>query len=321
MPTSPGNIDHAETSEYSVARLNRDNLKDLARLHAEVYAAKKPGNYFLRKYDTAYTGVENVGFLAYNKNDEPVAYYGVLPCFIQFGNKTILAAQSADTMTHPMHRYKGMFAQLSGRTFNLCRELGILLIFGFPNQEFYKAAVGKWGWKETETMACFTIPARSVSLNFIQNGFLKKLYKQYSLFILKRWLLSMNGVANSVLPGGYAGVYRGDEYLNYKTYNDSHVISVGDAKIWISFRQGLVIGDMEDINETNFKTVISKLKGIARKLGLRRIQFHSSPGTNLYQLFAANYKPKPFFHVIFQDLGSPVPLEKIKFTFADIDIF
>ena len=321
MPTSQENIDHVETSEYSVVRLNRDNLKDLVSLHAEVYAAKRRGNYFLKKYDTAYTGVENVGFLAYNKNDEPVAYYGVLPCFIQFENKTILAAQSADTMTHPMHRYKGMFAQLSARTFDLCRELGILLIFGFPNQDFYKAAGDKWGWKKTDTMACFTIPVTSFSLNSIQNSFLKKLYKQYSFFILKKRLLSMNGVANSVLPDGYAGIYRSDEYLYYKTYNASKVISVGDSKIWISYRQDLVIGDIEGINETNFNTVISKLKGIARKLGMRKIQFHCSPGTNLHQLFAVNYKPKLSFHVIFQDFGSPVPLEIVKFTFADIDIF
>jgi hypothetical protein len=321
MLTSQENIDHAETNEYSVATLTRHNLKDLASLHAEVYPTKKPGDYFLKKYDTAYTGVENVGFLAYNKNGEPVAFYGVLPCFIQFENKTILAAQSADTMTHPRHRYKGMFAQLSGRTFDLCRELGILLIFGFPNQDFYNAAVGKWGWKETETMACFTIPVTTVSLNFFQNGFFKKLYKQYSYSILKRWLLPVHGVANSVLSGGFAGVYRGEEYLDYKTYNNSHVISVGDAKIWISFRQGLVIGDMEDVDEKNFKAVISKLRAIAGKLGIRKIQFHSSPGTKLYQLFAANYKPQPSFHVIFQDFGSPAPPEKIKFTLADIDIF
>jgi len=312
-----------ESKEYSIIRLSGDNLGDVAKLHSEVYAVPVNNNYFFRKYDTAYTGVENVGFIAYNRDNQPVAYYGVIPCFIQFGNEVALAAQSADTMTHPKHRYKGMFVELSNMTFDLCRELGILLIFGFPNQNSYHGAVHKLGWKMTGIMDCFTIHVNSLPLESLSKKIrpFKKLYRQYSHFLLKKNMMPLQGVVNSVLVDGFAGVYRSDEYLYYKTYSLAKVIRVRDSKIWISNKHGLMIGDMEGIHEMNFSAVINKLKRIAKRLGVRQIQFHCSPGTSLHQLFATHYKSTTSFPMLFQDFGSAISPEKIRFTFADIDIF
>ena len=323
MPTLQEIIGNTQSKEYVIARLSKDNLADVTKLHAEVYGTAAPVNYFPKKYDTAYTGVENVGFIAYNTDKLPVAYYGVIPCFIQYGNKVILAAQSADTMTHPRHRYKGMFVELSNMTFDLCRELGILLIFGFPNQNSYHGAVNKLGWKMTGTMTYFTIAVKSLPLESLSKGIsiFNWLYKRYSRFILGGKLLPLQGVANSVLADGFAGVYRSDEYLNYKTYNPAKVIRVDDSKIWISTKYGLVIGDMEGIHEMNFHVVINKLKRIAKRLGLRQIQFHCSPGTSLHEFFAVNYKATPSYPMLFQDFGSAIPPEKVRFTFADLDIF
>lgn len=323
MPMLKEIISETVSQEYVVARLNKANLADVATLHAAVYGVAAEEGYFLKKYDTAYTGVENVGFIAYNMNKIPVAYYGVIPCFIQNENKTVLAAQSADTMTHPMYRYKGMFVELSNRTFDLCRELGILLIFGFPNQNSYHGAVNKLGWKMTGTMTCFVIPVKTLPLESLSKwvGILNKLYKRYSRFVVRKKLLPLKGVANSVREDGFAGVLRNDDYLSYKIYNPTKVIRVGDTKIWISDKHGLVIGDMEGVNEMNFNSVINKLKAIIKRLGMRQLQFHCSPGTSLHDFFLKQYKATPSYPMLFQDFGSAISPEKIRFTFADIDIF
>src|SRR5205085_10256014 len=110
------------------------------------------------KYNTAYTSAEYVGYVAYNTQGIAVAYYGVVPCILQCGDEKILSAQSADTMTHPGFRYKGMFVELSNITFDLCKKSGIKIVFGFPNQNSYHGAVHKLGWKMTDTMECFMIP-------------------------------------------------------------------------------------------------------------------------------------------------------------------
>jgi hypothetical protein len=99
------------------------------------------------------------------------------------------------------------------------------------------------------------------------------------------------------------------------------VIKLEDANIWISYKNDLVIGDAEGLDTSNFVLVMNQLKRIAKALGIRQIQFHASPGTSLHQLFSKAYKASPSFPVLFQDFGSSIPLEKIKFTIADIDIF
>ena len=319
MPTSQEVI---ESKEYRVDRLNEKNLKDLAILHSEVYGTPVDENYFLKKYDTSYAGLVNVGYLAYNAEGKPVAYYGVIPCLIKFKDEVMLAAQSADTMTHPQHRYKGMFVDLSNRAFELCRQLGIRLVFGFPNQNSYHGAVNKLGWKMTEAMACFVIPVKTLPLESAARKMrLSKIYRKYARLILRKKMLSLHGTHNSVVADGFAGVLRNEEYFAYKTYSPTRTLKIGDASVWISNRPGMFIGDMENVNEKNFEVVINKLKRIARILGITPIQFHCSPGTTLHRLFSQKFEATPSYPELFQDFGSPIAAEKVKFTFADIDIF
>lgn len=323
MQISAETISSNENREYSVVRLSKKNLADVAKLHKAVYGTTAATDHFPKKYDTAYTGVEDVGYIAYNEQGLPVAYYGVIPCFIQYGKEIMLAAQSADTMTDPNFRFKGMFVELSNMTFALCRQLGIRLIFGFPNQNSYHGAVNKLGWKMTGAMSCFTIPVNGLPLESLayRLNIFRKPYKQYTRFILRKEILPLQGVANSVVAGDFAGLYRNNEYLCYKTYSPTSVIGIGDAKIWISHKYGLMIGDMEGVNEKNFDRVMNKLKSIAKKLGIKQMQFHVSPDTSLYPLFSGNYTETASYPMLFQDFGSAIPPEKVKFTFADIDIF
>lgn len=304
-----------ESKEYSVARLNKDNLGDLAILHSEVYSATRPDDYFLKKYNTAYTSLENVGFIAYSKESLPVAYYGVIPCFIQFENEIILVAQSADTMTHPQHRHKGMFIELSNMTFDLCHQLGIRLIFGFPNQNSYPAMVNRLGWIETEKMSRFTVPVNTIwGRSFFQNK------KKYHEGILNKLLLPQGGLRNSVIEDGYAGIYRDEAYYHYKTFENTYVIKTGSADVWIKVNKELIIGDIM-LTGNSDKDFLDEIKTLAKKLNLNKISFQVCSGCRLHDLFATRYKAIPSFPVLFKDFGSGLPLKKIKFTFADIDIF
>src|SRR4051812_22931612 len=230
MQTLGGTTDNMESKEYRIQRLSAQNLGDLEQLHNAVYGALPPKEYYFKKYNTAYTGNRYVGFIAYNALNEPMAYYGVLPCYVRFGDITLPAAQSADTMTSPLHRNKGMFMDLSNRTFQLCRELGIKLVFGFPNQNSYHGAM-KLGWKMTESLDCFIIkvntPAvRTIAMKF---PFLKNLNAAYRNRILKSFQLKMTGLPNSAMVEGYAGVWRNEEYLQYKTYSKTWVIQLSES--------------------------------------------------------------------------------------------
>lgn len=311
------------TDQYTVARLSPANIDELAVLHHAVYGKTVAADLFPKKYDTAFTGVQHVGLIAYNADKVAVAFYGVIPCFIEYGGQLFLAAQSADTMTHPKHRFKGMFVDLSNKTFELCKELGIKLVFGFPNQNSYHGAVHKLGWKQTDVMGCFIIDVKAMLLPAMGRklGFLKGLYKGYAGKRLKKYLVEDIGLSNSALTDGFAGLHRSEEFLNYKTYSPTQVISIDGVKIWFSLKQTIMIGDMEGLSANNFKEVMKKLMRLTGQLGIKQIQFHCSPGTTIHKLFKENIEEKPSYPVLFQDFGSAVPPEKIKFTFADIDIF
>jgi len=309
--------------EYSIVRLGENKLKDLETLYREVYGHKPVKNYLFKKYNTVYTGAQYVGHIAYNSENIAVAYFGVIPCFILYNDQIILSAQAADAMTLSSHRYKGLFVELAKKTFDLCRATGIQLVFGFPNQNSYHGLVHKLDWKSIEHMERFTIPVNSFPLKSLSRHFewTKSIYKKYANWVLHKHSLPAElGLSNSVFAEGFGGVYRDIRYLKYKTYGDTKVIKMGNAKVWLKIQNGLIIGDLETA-EHDFDAIIDALKKIAKQLGVPNISFQVSPGTQLHTLFAKKYKPIPSFPVIFLDLGAGIPLNKLKFSFADIDIF
>jgi len=314
--------DNVGSRNFHTERLSKKNLSDLDILYHTVYNKPQPANYFAKKYDTAYTGVEYVGFIAYNEENLPIAYYGVIPCFIRHGDKLFLAAQSGDTMTHPKYRYKGLFVQLANLTVDLCADEGISILFGFPNQNSLHGFLVKLKWQMTETMACYTIPISIFSVEGFSRRlpFMKDFYQKYQQRILKEYLVSMKGIENSVFTDGFAGINRNAHYFNYKTYNDTQVIKIGKSLLWIKIKNGLIIGDIKCAEE-DFDDTMNKVKKLAFRLGIKQIQFQTSHQTQLSAMFSERYDAIPSFYVLFKDLGANIPLDKIKFTFADIDTF
>ena len=307
---------------YNIERLSEENLAGMEKLYTAVYNRISPQDFFRKKYNTAFTGVEYAGFIAYNNQKIPVAFYGVIPCFLQVDGKVVLAAQSADTMTHPDYRNKGLFVELALLTYQLCRETGIKVVFGFPNQNSLPGFINKLGWEKTEMMDCFMIQASLFSWDKIFNklSILEKLYHSYQQAILKKYSAPQQGVTNSVIQEGFSGVYRDTDYLDYKIYTNTYVIKIGSSSVWLKISNVLLIGDIA-LGGNDFDRVMYGLKKLARRLGIKEIHFHSSPGTALHAFFAARFKTIPSFPVIFKEIEGTESLNKIKFTTADIDTF
>ena len=307
--------------EYRVLRLSDDNIGDAEKLHAAVYDVKPRSGFFDAKYNTAFTGVTHTGFIAYDKN-MPIAFYAVIPCFLCIGDSQVLAAQSADTMTHPDYRFKGLFVELAVRTFELCRSLGVRLVFGFPNQNSLPGFINKLGWQTTERMDCFRIQVSVKPMSKVLGKIplLSHTVEASRENALKKIGMNQLGVANSVLQDGFAGICRDHKFLSYKTYNKTYVVRIGNAIAWIKINNVLLIGDLT-VKENEFDSTLADLKKLASRMGLNELQFHASPGTTLHRLFSAVCQPIPSFPVIFKDLGANVQTEQIKFTSADIDTF
>jgi GNAT superfamily N-acetyltransferase len=309
------------TNGYTSARLNTANLCDVEQLHKVVYGRTTETGFLFKKLDTSFAGIKYLGYIAYNEDHTPISYYGVIPCFMKIGDRIALAAQSADTMTHPQYRFKGLFVELANLTFQLCRDNGIELLFGFPNQNSLPGFINKLGWKTTETMGVFVInmllPWQKLVNKF---SFTRVIYKEYLQKQIKKYIVPQHGFAGSVLRDGFSGICRNKDYLKYKSYDNTYTIKLGSATLWIKISQVLLVGDIL-VEPKDFNRMIDQLKIFAVKLGLKQIHFHISPGTRLYDLFSARFIPVPSFPVIFKELSGNLPLNELKFTSADIDTF
>ena len=289
---------------YNFERLSAKNISDLDRLYTAVYNHQRSAGYFAKKYDTAYTGVEYTGFIAYNDQHEPVAFYGVVP------------------MTHPGHRLKGLFTQLARLTFKLCAQEGIKVIFGFPNQNSVKGFVDL-DWETSEIMELYLIPVETIPLENIaeHTPLLGRLYKEYQHQVLKKYLVPQKGIENSVLNDGFAGVNRDDLYFDHKDCHDTQVLRIGKALLWVKIKSNaFIIGDII-CGDKDFDNIMQKVHKLASILGLNQVQFQTSPETKASGLFAKRYHFIPSFPIMFKTLERSIKTDKIKFTFADIDTF
>ncbi len=313
-----------DNEAYSIERITKQRLADLETLYISVYRRMHPAGYYLKKYDTVYTGKENLGFIAYDGKHRPVAYFGVVPCFLQDGKEIVPAAQAVDGMTDPGHRARGLFSLLLSKTIELCSAEGIRILFGFPNQDSYPPMI-RSGWKETGRMDRFTIPVRH---NFFSSvisrfSFADKKNDWYQHPVLRHYVLKLAGLPASVLAEGYAGVVRDEAFLKYRQYHETLVIGINNSCVWLNSRgDNLNIGDMEfSGSDKDFDILVATVKNIAGQMRFRRIHFQASSQTRFCKLFANRYEAIPSFPVLFRDFGAGIQLEKIKFTFADTDSF
>jgi len=301
---------------YTVKRIGPDNISDMDKLYSVVYGHTTDPGYFPEKFLTDYTGIEYTGLITYNEEAKPVASLCLVPCYILYEGKSILSAQLTDGMTDPSERRNGLFERLTNEIITLAKEKGIQLLIGFPNQTTAPLLI-KMGWIQAGSMDRFVIPVYNpVRLLMIKlmNRIKKPKQKKIPADIV------FTGCNNSVLKDGFAGIDREGEYLLYKTFTDTRIQREGNAKAWIKIGHDLAIGDME-VTKDEFMDMINALRVLAKKAGTPHMFFQSSPGTSLYTLFSQHYKPIPSFPVVFKNLGPDLSLEKIKFTFADIDIF
>jgi len=311
-----------EDINYRIERISNDKLKDIDILYEIVYKHKPSKDHFLKKYNTVHTGLQYIGHIAYNDENISVAHFAIVPCFIQYENELILSGQATDAMTHPSYRNKGLLEKLAQQTFEMSKANGIKFLFGFPNQNSYHTLVNKLGWKKINNLQLFSIHIKaSQFMSALKKIRTTKFNKNYTQQVLQGYMLSGTDLSNSFIKEGFAGVYRDDIYLKYKrSYSNSYLIKIENAKLWIRINNNLIIGDIE-VQEQEFDSVIIQLQKIVKQLGLKQILFQTSAGTKVHALFASRYESKNAFPFIMLNLGSGMAADKLKFSFADIDIF
>ncbi len=112
-----------------------------------------------------------------NSEEKIVAGYGVVPEYFKVGNNTGVAVVSVDTLTSTAYRRRGLYSKMASLVYHRCENEGVVLAYGFPNQNSAPARFNRLGWfsfgqtpilSKPLRMSCFfrlmKAPTRMVSM-------------------------------------------------------------------------------------------------------------------------------------------------------------
>jgi GNAT superfamily N-acetyltransferase len=304
--------------EYDVRRMTEDSISDVVSLLQASYPDER---YSLAqrvaKFDTeyfGYLGVKNVGYLAYH-GGAPAAFYGLFPCRMRWRGRTILGAQSGDTVTHPSHRRRGLFFHLAEKTYDLAGTLGISILYGLPNPDAYPGFL-KLNWQTPFRMQIRV--ARTPTLRRL-NKLLPSALRRAMFTDAQIIDPSDVDFKNANNQRGELFVERSTEFLRYKRYNDNCVMRFRSGDAWISIRSdGLFVGDAWPSSGEG-AALWHDIIDYGQALGLPRVYYHTTPNLSVHGMRGTLGTGLP---VIVKNLReSEVDLSAIAITGADYDTF
>jgi hypothetical protein len=311
-------------SGYRAERISKDNLKDFVRIHRKAFKSNITPEFPERKFNTLLlSGIENIGYIIYDSDGEPVSYYGVYPLFSVIGKKKVLIAQSGDTMTIPEHTGLGLFISSAQLTHDLCKQFNINGVFGFPSPSSFRTFKKKLDWQFNENLIRYTFKVPTLPIGYISQKikFLKIPYMWWVRTVLSFYNKSVF-FEGSVLGNEQDGILRDQSYWNYKmSSKDNFALRIGGTDVIIKTNGMLSIGDVNVSKETEFRTILKRLKLLAFLTFNVHLIFCMSPGTLLDEKLSRIKKGKVILPIGFLNLRDGYDLSTLKFTFFDFDTY
>ena len=102
--------------------------------------------------------------------DVLVGHYAVTKCEFRINGQDYLSGLSGTTMTHPNYRGRGLFPVLAQTTYARMGEMGMAMLWGFPNAMSHRGFVKDLGWKDIYEIPCFRLNIRSSNPPHLPSG-------------------------------------------------------------------------------------------------------------------------------------------------------
>ncbi len=324
MPDSPSLPEatvEARGTTYRLSVLRGPELAPLLPLFHDAFAGRDFSlDWLQRKYACAGAFV----CAAFTEGGEAAGSVGVLPWRVRYGDRSEVAGQMVDVATGSAHRGRGLFVALSELARELCEAEGVGFLYGFPNEAAYPIWLGKLGYRHVDDLVEYRLPIRTIWAERVARraGPLRPLYEGHLERALSACAAPDPVLENSLLREGFAGVERDRAFHAYKSaFAGSRVLALDGGRVWLNVRQGLLLGDVEALAEADLEKTVRALRRLAGRLGVHQILFQASKETRFSTAFADWTRASPGLPVIYRSLGSQIPLEKLRFTFGDLDNF
>jgi hypothetical protein len=309
---------------YIASRISKDNYKDFIVIHREAFKSKIKSEFPERKFNTLrLTGVENLGYIIYHSDGQPVSYYGVYPVHASMGRKKVLIGQSGDTMTVPEHTGIGLFIASAKLTHELCKKYNIKGVFGFPSPPSFRTFKKKLDWKFNENLIKYSFKVPAIPLAYVAEKirFLRMPYLWWVRTVLSFYRKS-DFFEGSVLGNGQDGLLRDRSFWEYKMRcKDNFAVKIGETDVILKTNGTLSIGDVNVSGQTDFMPILKRLKLLSFLTFNVHLIFCMSPGTMLNEKLSKIKDGTGSLPVGYLNLDGDYDLSALKFTYFDFDTF
>ena len=311
-------------SEYRFTRINKDLYPKIKSLYKLSFGIEETLEQLEKKYDTSVFGLRDIGVLAEAQDSSPAAYYGVFPIRMSYRGQEILAAQSGDTMTSPLHQKKGLFIQLAKETYKLAAENKVTLVYGFPNENSYPGFKNKLEWQFTGLIQNYSITNPTLPLSEIAykyNSF-QNTYRAYARMRLSKYMVALNEENANKINADDTGVTKDIRFVEYKMRSpDVYLINVNGFIFLIKANNHLQIGATARFEKKQLPHFIETVKNLGTLLGCSRTVFDISKNYWLNEFLNESLTATEGMSIGFYRIDKSLKLEEFAFTLADFDTF
>ncbi len=311
---------------YSTKRIGDDDYVEIQQLIEQSFGVHLSLSSIYLKYNTSIFGKSNVGLFAIDEKGEPAAYYGVFPITLHYNSQDFIIAQSGDTMTAPAHRKKGLFTRLAQETYGLAHEVGIRMIYGFPNENSYPGFKKKLNWVFTGKFRKFTIKVMTFPLCELASKFpfLECYYNSYFEWRIKKYTITIAevNIEKFNLSKVLGHVKKDENFLKYKLKGvNCRLVRVNGFTILLKAKTHLYIGNIESIEDSQVLLLLDTVKTLAKKLGCKKVVFLLSENHWLFSMLENHLSFEEDQNIGFYLFDETFDPNKIQFIGADFDTF
>ena len=310
---------------YKFIKNSPEKYKDIQQLKKRSMGVYQEMIDIQKKYNTSIFGSRDIGFFAKNEEGFPAAYYGVFPIKASYKGKSIIIAQSGDTMTDPDHRKKGLFTKLAVETYKYANENGISFIFGFPNEFSYPGFKKKLDWKFFGNMYKFELQTNSFPLNEIAKKYpaLKSFYRNILEKRISKYKVDLTEDAIKSFEYQNEDFYinRDMAFYKYKEGLDKYLIKINGFTLFIRSDIHLFIGDVSRFEENTLESFIDTIKKLSKITLSRKVIITLSKTHWLYKIIERKIKPEKSLPIGYYIYSEKFPFEKMVLSMADYDTF
>ncbi len=307
---------------FSIVRLTEELLPKVHALFAEARNLHFPEGYFLRKYGSNPPHLRFVCLLALDQNRAPAGFVAIVARPLKLGDNTFLGGEFLDVVTHPKHRGKGLFVQLSQQVVALGQSLGMELLFSTPNDQSGPIMVHKLGWKLHETLVRFEYLSPSPDWYRYATRFAwtRGVYFNQIEHRLKPYLLP------NAYPKGAGnqkgGVVWDSVFFKSKQTEKNRFIRFEDWHWWFRFDGGLFVADVRPATErARSENFPAALRSLTRSLGIKRVFGYFPKDSYAASCFAQVADPNPGVGLYIYPLTERATKGAWEFSLADCDSF